>query len=299
MKFADLFGRASARWIRYSDYDARKNQNGEWFITPAKNSTPAVYDPIENAEQMVVDALNIGLRCLAPDQDSNRLAAEICVFAEKYGLLGFMTALPTTPEFMNYDTVYLPKNRHIRKESMPSKEYAKIFFPFDETLNTDPNPYKRYPKDDGSIMVSLAVRNKPKAIEMCYQRGYAEPLDWLYTQFKDWAILYYAALAHSEEKDPEEAEFYRDVIAAYDGNVPSFHIEIFDKPTLVWDFHSLMTVIHLVFGLMITDDKQPLRSCKHCNRAFIATHPRAEFCTHQCKNKYNVYKTRAKNDIIQ
>ena len=129
MKFADLFGRASARWIRYSDYDARQDKNGEWFITPAKNSTPAVYDPIETAEQMVVDALNIGLRCVDANHDSICAAAEICVFAEKYGLSGLMTALPTTPEFMNYDTVYLPKNCHIRNESMPSKKYAKNFFP--------------------------------------------------------------------------------------------------------------------------------------------------------------------------
>ena len=296
MKFTDLFGKATSRWIRYSDYDAKQDNTGEWFIMPSPTSIPAVYDPIENAQQMVVDALNIGLRCLAPDQDSNRVAAEICVFAEKYGLLGFMTALPTTPEFMNYDAVYLPKNRHIRKESMPSKDYAKMFFPFDEKLNENPNPNRHYTKDDGSIMVSLAVRNKPKAIEMCYQRSYAEPLDWLYTQFKDWAILYYAAIAHNNEKDAREAEFYREVIAAYDGNVPSFHLEIFDKiPVMVWDFHSLMTVIHLVFGLMVTDDNQPLRSCKYCNRAFIAQHPKAEFCTHGCKNKFNVYKSRGKS----
>jgi hypothetical protein len=181
---------------------------------------------------------------------------------------------------------------------MPSKEYAKTFFPFDEKLNVDQNPHGYYTKDDGSIMVSLAVRNKPKAIEMCYRRSYAEPLDWLYTQFKDWAILYYSIIAHGEEKDPQEAEFYREVIAAYDGNVPSYHIEIFDKPTLVWDFHSLMVVIHLVFGLMITDDKQPLRSCKHCNRVFTAKHPKAVFCVHGCKNKYKFIKIgkRAKNE---
>lgn len=296
MKFAELFGKASSRWIRYSDYDAVQDAHGEWYVAPSPKSALAVYDPIENAEQMVVDALNIGLRILTTAPDNNLIAAEICVFAEKYGLLGFMTALPTTPEFMNYDTVYLPKNLHIRSESMLSKEYAKIFFPFDEKLNENPNPNRHYPKDDGSIMVSLAVRNKPKAIEMSYRRSYAEPFDWLYHQFKDWAVLYHAALEHGEEKDPIEAEFYREVVAAYDGNVPSFHIEIFDKtPVMVWDFHSLMMVIHLVFGLMITDDKQPLRRCKHCFRAFVAKHPKAEFCTHGCKNKYNVYKSRDKN----
>ena len=243
----------------------------------------------------MVDALNIGLRCITSNPDMERITAEICVFAEKYGLLGFMTGLPTTPHFMEYDMVYLPKNRHIRDTSMLSKEYAKIFFPSVDNLNENPNPNRHYTKADGSIMVSLAARNKPKAVEMCYQRNYAEPLDWLYTQFKDWALLYHSTIAHAIEKDPQEAEFFRQVLAAYDGNMPSFHIEIFDKvPVLAWDFHSLMMMIHLVFGLVITSDAQPLRSCKYCNRAFIAKHPKAEFCGHGCKNKFNVYKSRGK-----
>ena len=294
-KMTEFYGKANS-CDHVCNYEAKQDDNGEWFVMPTAEATPAVYDPIENAEQMVADALNIGLRALAPNQDNNRIAAEICVFAEKYGLLGFMTALPTTPEFMNYDMVYLPKNRHIRKEAMPSKEFAKQFFPFEDKINENPSPNRAYRKDDGSLMVSLAVRNKPKAIEMAYQRTYAEPMDWLYTQFKDWAILYYATIAHNQEKDAREAEFYREVIAAYDGQVPSFHLEIFDKiPVMVWDFHSLMAVIHLVFGLLVTDDKQPLRSCKYCNRAFIVQHPKAEFCTHGCKNKHNVYKSRGKN----
>jgi hypothetical protein len=90
------------------------------------------------------------------------------------------------------------------------------------------------------------------------------------------------------------ADLHRKSISVFDGNVPSFHIELFDKPTLVWDFHSLMLTVHIVLGLMITDEKKPLRSCKYCNRAFIAKHPKAEFCRHECKNKYNVYKSREK-----
>ena len=30
-------------------------------------------------------------------------------FVTRYGLLGLMTALPTTPSFMDYEAVYLPK----------------------------------------------------------------------------------------------------------------------------------------------------------------------------------------------
>jgi hypothetical protein len=300
MKFTDLFGKAASRWIKYSEYDAVQHENGDWYIMPTKDAIPSVYDPIEKAEEMVVEALNIGLKLMEGAREhygDERIIAEICVFAEKYGLLGFMTCLPTTPEFMEYESVYLPKNRHIRKESMPSKEYAKLFFPFEDRLNENPNPNRRYIKEDGSIMVSLAARTKPKAIEMVYQQSYAESVDWLFTQFKDWAIIFVGSILHYElvdTKEAETAEVFRQAVAAFDGNVPSFHIELFDKPVMVWDFHSLMAVIHLVLGLLITDDNQPLRSCKYCNRAFVAKHPKAEYCKPSCKNKHNVYKSRGK-----
>ena len=29
MKFTDLFGKATSRWIRYSDYDAKQDDSGE------------------------------------------------------------------------------------------------------------------------------------------------------------------------------------------------------------------------------------------------------------------------------
>ena len=300
MKFADLFGRATSRWIKYSEYDAVQdtNSSGVWYIMPTKDAVPSVYDPIEKAEEMVAEALNIGLKIMHGNKEfytDERMIAEICVFAERYGLLGFMTGLPTTPEFMGYESVYLPKNRHIRKETMPSKEYAKLFFPFDDKLNENPNPYRYYAKEGGGIMVSLAARTKPKAVEMAFQRTYAESADWLMTQFKDWAIIFVASFLHYDlvdTKDAEDAELYRQAIAAFDGNVPSFHIELFDKPVMVWDFHSLMAVIHLVLGLLITDDNKPLRSCKYCSRAFVAKHPKAEFCKPSCKNKFNVYKSR-------
>jgi len=298
MKFVDMFGRATSRWIRYSAYDANQDKNGDWYISPAPKATSAVYDPIESAEDMVIDALNIGMKCMSSAKefyDDNRIMAEICIFAEKYGLMGFVTALPTTPEFMNYETAYFLKNRFIRAESMAVAEYTRLFFPSEE-VNNNPNPYRHYTRDDGSIMVSLAARNKPKAIELCYQHGYAESCDWLRTQFMDWAIMFYASFLYYEEKDPQMAELHRQAIAAFDGNVPSFHIELFEKPTLVWDFHSLMTVIHVVLGLMLTDDSKPLRSCRFCNRAFHATHPNAVFCDHKCKNKYNVYKSREKKN---
>jgi hypothetical protein len=243
---------------------------------------------------MVIEALNIGLKCITSNPDENRIAAEICVFAEKYGLLGFMTALPTTPEFMNYETVYLPKNRFIREEAMPSEKYAKTFFPFDDEI--DRNPRKHHVSDDGSIKVSLAARTRPLAADMSFQKSYAEPYEWLKTQFKDWALIFCASILYYEETDPLMADLHRKSISVFDGNVPSFHIELFSQPTLVWDFHSLMQTIHIMLGLLLTDEKKPLRSCKYCNRAFLAKHSKTEFCRQECRNKYNDYTRRGKKD---
>ena len=50
----------------------------------------------------------------------------------KYGLLGLMTALPTTSQFMDYEAVYLPKNQYIREETMSTENYLELFYPFDK-----------------------------------------------------------------------------------------------------------------------------------------------------------------------
>ena len=294
----NLFQKANAQWSRYSEYEYRQGKDGTLYIMPDVNATSAVYNPLSDPETLVIDALNIGLLCMDSNANTKsmqtKIQDEIRTFAGKYGLLGFMTALPTTPEFMNYDVVYLPKNRYLKAESMPSMEYASLFFPFDNELNKNPNPKKYYMGDDGSIRVSLAARDKPKAIEMSYTKGYAEPYDWLFTQFKDWAFIFCASFMYYEETDPLLAELHRKAISVFDGNVPTYHIELFDKPTLVWDFHSLLLMLQMIFSLMLTDESKPLRSCKHCNRAFISTHTSAAFCGPRCKNQYNVYKSRGK-----
>ena len=42
-------------------------------------------------------------------------------------------------------------------------------------------------------------------------------------------------------------------------------------------------------------DVRLLKICNFCNKAFIAKNPKAEYDTYNCKNKANVYKSRAKN----
>ena len=40
--------------------------------------------------------------------------------------------------------------------------------------------------------------------------------------------------------DEDTRNLYRNGMAAFGGIAPSYHIELLDKPTIYWDFHSLL-----------------------------------------------------------
>ena len=59
---------------------------------------------------------------------------------------------------------------------------------------------------------------------------------------------------------------------------------------------SLKQFIDFYFARTVSRDVNLLKICKFCNKAFIANNPKAEYDTPQCKNKANVYKSRAKKN---
>ena len=82
---------------------------------------------------------------------------------------------------------------------------------------------------------------------------------------------------------------------SFNNVLPTYHVELLDTPTMVWDFNLLLTVVRTMFYLLLTDKKTPLRLYKHCQEPFIASRPSAVFCSPACKNRYNVYKSRGRN----
>lgn len=127
----NLFERTSSNWVRYSEYEWKEAKNGKLYLKPTKTAQPSIYDPIRDYQQLVLDAINIG-RMKSQKKTPTEIQKAIQQFAVKYGLLGLMTALPTTPNFMDYEAVYLPKNHFIREETMSTKDYLDLFFPFDK-----------------------------------------------------------------------------------------------------------------------------------------------------------------------
>jgi len=292
----NLFQRSSSHWVKYSEYILKEAADGQRYVMPALKAKPTVYDPLKDIEPLVVDALNVGLLCMKRAGDE-KIQAAVMEFISKYGLLGFMTALPTTPQFMGYDAVYLPKNHFIKEESMTVHDYAILFFPFDKPDISVGNGETRWDIHNDRDMLALAMTfsDAPMALNMSFQREYAERYDWLVTQFKDWAFTFVSSFLYYEDYDTiDEAtrNLYRQGVAAFGGIAPTYHIALLDKPTIIWDFHSLLLGVQMMFSFMLTDDTNPLRSCKHCTMAYAAKHPNAVFCSSRCKNQYNVYKSR-------
>ena len=295
----NLFEQSRSHWVRYDCYELKTAADGRRYITPRKDAKPDVYNPLKEAPNIVLDALNVGMLMMnrRPEAEVQKAILE---FAAHYGLLGLMTALPTTPSFMDYEAVYLPKNHFIKEESMETEDYLALFYPFDSLDVVKKGVESNWNISGDRTMIALAMTffHEPTAKSMSFQREYAEPYDWVAQQFKDWAFTLVTSVLYYEDygsTDEETRNLYRKGMAAFGGIAPTYHIELLDKPTIYWDFHSLLLGIQMMFSFMLVDDAKPLRLCKHCHKAFLSNRTNAAFCSARCKNQYNVYKTRAKS----
>ena len=103
---SNLFQRTSSNWVRYDKYEWKNDNEGVLYITPVSDAKVSLYNPLKDSEQMVLKAVNLGLMCMDKNNTQAQLQDAIMDFVTCYGLLGFMTALPTTPDFITYHAVY-------------------------------------------------------------------------------------------------------------------------------------------------------------------------------------------------
>ena len=97
-----FFEQSRSHWVRYERYEIKTGKDGKKYITPAKDARPDVYNPLKEAPDIVLDALNVGMLMMNGKKSSEpEVEKAILEFITHYGLLGLMTALPTTPSFMD------------------------------------------------------------------------------------------------------------------------------------------------------------------------------------------------------
>lgn len=246
----NLFKKTSSHWVRYDSYEWKKDDKGVLYITPAEKAKPELYNPLKDSDKMVLHAINTGVVCMNKDTNEQTKQDAVMEFVSSYGLLGFMTALPTTPEFITYEAIYFPKNHFIRQESMATEEYLSYFFPFDRLDFVKRGVASRWNVNDPSmIALTMAMGSQPQAVTMSFQREYAEPYEWLLKEFTDWAFTFVSAFLYYQDMDKlddMQKDLYRQGMAAFGGIAPTYHIELLEKPTIVWDFHSLLLAIQML-----------------------------------------------------
>ena len=283
-----LFEHSNFYWVRYDRYELRRNADSLLYIDPAANAKPEIYKPLKVAEQITLDALKVGMRCMNR-QPTARKREAVTAFVHKYGLLSLMTALPTTPHFMSYEAVYLFRNHFIKEEAMPTEAYLSNFFPFGKLdIEKKGTEYEWNIKGGRDMRVlSLTFSEEPTAMNMSFQRRYAERYDWLATQFRDLTFNLLGVFLYAEDYkklDEDGQRLYQRGIAAFGSVAPTYHISLLDRPVLVLDFYSLLSELQMVSSVMLTDEEGSVRLCKECMEPFIADSPDAFVCP-DCGNR--------------
>ena len=285
-----LFERTSSCWVRYDKYVIRKDAKGAKYITAAPDARPQIIDPLEDAQAMVLDALNAGRLFFEKKATEREQEAGILRLVHRYGLLGFITALPTTPKFMHYEKVYLPKNHFIRDEALETERFLNYFFPFKKLdLRKRGVEYVWDVKGDtDAVALAMTFASDPDAMSMSFQKEYAEPLDWIAKALRDMTFPFITSKYYYEHGDAfnaDEKKLMAQGVAAFGGIAPTYRIALLDKPTIDWDFHSLLSGLQMMFSFMLAEEKTPLRMCVHCDTIFVANRANQRFCCDACRRK--------------
>ena len=119
------------------------------------------------------------------------------------------------------------------------------------------------------------------AMSMSFQKEYAEPLDWVAKALKDMTFPFITSKFFYEEADAfdaDEKKLMAQGVAAFGGIAPTYRIALLDKPTIVWDFHSLLIGLQMMFSFMLAEDNTPLRVCDSCDTIFVAKRNNQRYC---------------------
>lgn len=286
----------SAQWVKYSDYEIVEVKKDK-YIKPKENATYELYDPFECADDILVDILNLGR---VVEEDVNKLAEYILEFIKKYGLLGELTYLPLNSNIAFQRKVFLPKgNQFTKKDVISVEEYLQNFLVCDKNKRIE-----IYIPKNKNMPIGISnlneitpnfLFNKGTEYNVVFSKGYSEQTKWILEYAVYLYTIFKAIETYYQEKIEQEKKADDIFIKSFKANNITCKIEMLKAPTLIWDFNSLKQAIDTMFLLNETTERKTVKMCKHCGKAFSSQNLKAEYCSSQCRNQANVYKSRAKN----
>lgn len=253
------------KYVRYSEYEIKDNNQGERVVIPARTAQPETYDPIENTEEILTALLNTGR--LMKDATVEKTEKLILDFVNRYGLLGAIAELPLNKDFYNRELVFIDENLFISSGIMATEGFEDLFFKKGKQKIT-----KTFKLDD-------YIKSK----------NYSEPITWIAEYIHELYEILLLSVKYKTE--PESVEFLLN--NRLKTNI-RYRLTVTDRIQMQYEFHSLMGILNFTMTNLLSADGSPLKICKHCQKAFISQNKRAEFCSERCRNQFNVYKSRAK-----
>ena len=136
--------------------------------------------------------------------------------------------------------------------------------------------------------LAMTVANDPDAMSMSFQQEYTEPVEWIAKSLKDLTFPFITSKYFYEDADAfdaDEKKLMAQGVAAFGGIAPTYRTALLDKSTIVWDFHSLLLGLQIMFSFMLAENKTPLRMCNHCDTIFVAKRSNQRFCCDKCRHK--------------
>ena len=142
--------------------------------------------------------------------------------------------------------------------------------------------------DTDAVALAMTFASDPDAMSMSFQKEYAEPLEWIGKVLRDMTFPFITSkyfYEHGDAFDAHEKKLMAEGVAAFGGIAPTYRIALLDKPTIVWDFHSLLIGLQMMFSFMMAEDKTPLRICDSCDTIFVANCKTQRYCCDKCRRK--------------
>ena len=291
----------TSKWIKYSDYEFRKDEKGNTYITPAENSDYTIYDPFEKSSDILFDLIDLGDAILKND-DKTEIYDKLILFAKNYGLLGLASSSVYNRDIVGEQNVLFTQNNIVSKSLeldgnlMNSKEYIKIFTPF----ATEDDLYTREFDDHLTVIKAedspKFYGKKPLILDIVFSKFYCERIQWIMEYAKNISENLNQAIVYQNANLTEPVEIMPD---KFNPHKIGFTVAMFGKPQINWDFDSLQSTIDMIYAFALTEENRILNRCSYCHKPFFAKNTREKYCTPSCRNCANVIKSRNKKKALK
>ena len=170
-------------------------------------------------------------------------------------------------------------------EFMDIDEYLKIFFPElnKREINSLIKKCAKTANDTTKEDYLTSMINE----YLIYSEHYAEPIELIL----NYARSLYKNLATTLEHKPSTMKLPFLSVNHLEHNFD----DLYRHNSFGFKINYLKQAIDVNYAIQMGQDVRLLKICNFCNKAFIAKNPKAEYDTYNCKNKANVYKSRAKS----